>query len=179
MALFGTIGNVIPKTTLPSGSVLQVVQAVKSDTFSTTVQDTVFVDITGLSVSITPTSASSKILVMVNIGKCSCATNSRAINFRVLRGSTEIGLGDSDDNRVRVSFASHTGSYDSPGRGGQSASYSFLDSPATTSSTTYKIQMSGHDGDATVINRSGENQNSNDAPHARSSSTITLMEIAA
>jgi predicted aconitase with swiveling domain len=162
----------------PSGSVIQVVQVVKSDTFSTTVQDTTFVDITGLSASITPTSVTSTILVMANIGKCSCATSGRIVNFRLDRNGTLIALGDTASNRVRISFSGYAGGYDSAGRGGQSASLSFIDSPASTSSLTYKIQMSGHNGEATVINMSGENLDTNDAPHSRSVSSLILMEIA-
>ena len=149
------------------GKVLQVVQVAKSDTFSTTVQDDTFVDITGLSASITPTSATSTILVLASIGKCSCATSNRSVNFRLDRNGTSIALGDTASNRIRVSFAGQAGGYDSAGRGGQSASLNFVDSPASASALTYKIQMSGHNGEATVINQSGENIDSADGPHAR------------
>lgn len=169
----------VPDANAPSGSVIQVVQVVKSDTFSTTVEDTVFVDITGLSASITPTSATSKIMVLASIGKCACAVGGRSVNFRLDRNGTSIALGDAAGSRVRISFASQAGGYDSPGRGGQSASLNFVDSPATTSALTYKIQMSGHNGEATVINQSGENLDSSDSPQARSVSTLTLMEISA
>ena len=169
----------VTSTAAAGGKVLQVVQTVKSDTFTTTVQDETFVDITGLSVNITPTSATSRILVFVSLGKISVSASGRAINFRLLRNSTAIGLGDADGNRIRCTFASQTAATDVAGRGGAGMSYSFLDSPATTSLTTYKVSMSGHDGDLTCINRSAENQNSNDAPHSRTSSTIIVMEIAA
>lgn len=168
----------VPDANAPPGSVIQVVSAIKTDTFSTTVSDGTFVDITGLSANITPISTSSRIFIMVNIGKTSVAVTGRAINFLLLRGSTELGTPNADGSRLRVAFCSHTASFDQNGRGGTSASYSFFDSPSTTSQITYKVQMSGHDGDATVINRSGENLDSNDAPQSRTSSTITLMEIA-
>jgi hypothetical protein len=169
----------VPDANAPSGSVIQVVQTVKTNTFSTTVEDTTFVDITDLSASITPTSASNRILVLASIGKCACAVGGRSVNFRLDRNGTLIALGDTASNRVRVSFASQAGGYDSPGRGGQSASLNFIDSPGSTSALTYKIQMSGHNGEATVINQSGENLDSNDAPHARSLSSLILMEISA
>ncbi len=169
----------VPDANAPSGSVVQVVSTIKTDTFSTTVSDGTFVDITGFSASITPISTSNKILVVINFGKTSVGVTSRAINFLLVRGSTEIGIGDAAGSRLRVTFSSHTASFDSNGRGGSSSSYSLLDSPSTTSQITYKVQMSGHDGDVTVINRSGENLDSNDAPQSRTSSTITLMEIAA
>jgi len=178
VALATQVSGTLPDANAPSGSVLQVVSTTKTDTFSTTVSDGTFVDITGFSASITPISTSSKIFVMVNIGKASVAVTSRAINFLLVRGSTEIGIANADGSRLRVTFCSHTASFDQNGRGGTSASYSFFDNPSTTSQITYKVQMSGHDGDATVINRSGENLDSNDAPQSRTSSTITLMEIA-
>ena len=152
----GTVLTSASTANFPAGSVLQVVQTVKTDTFSTTVQDTTFVDITGLSASITPISAASTILVLASIGKCSCTTSNRSVNFRLDRSGTLIALGDVAGDRVRISFAGQAGGYDAAGRGGQSASLNFLDSPASTSALTYKIQMSGHNGEATVINRSGE-----------------------
>lgn len=175
----GGYSGTVASSNLPAGTVLQVVNAIKTDTFSTTASDATFSDVTGLSVNITPISTSSKILIMVNIGKASVSITGRAINFRILRDSTAIGLGDADGSRLRVTFSSQTAYMDLNGRGGTSTSYSMIDSPATTSAITYKLQMSGHDGDLTVINRGGENLDSIDAPHARSSSTITVMEIAA
>jgi hypothetical protein len=56
----------ITRSTLPSGTVLQTVQAYKTDIFSTT--STSLVDVSGLSVTITPTSSNSKFMIMVNIG---------------------------------------------------------------------------------------------------------------
>lgn len=163
---------------LGAGTVLQVVQVVKTDTFTTTVEDNTFVDITGLSASITPISSSSTILVLASIGKCSCATSNRSVNFRLDRNGTSVALGDTAGSRVRVSFASQAGGYDSAGRGGQSASLNFVDSPSTTSAVTYKIQMSGHNAEVTTINRGGEDLNTADGPHARSISSLILMEIA-
>lgn len=160
---------------MPLGSVLQVVQVAKSDTFSTTVQDATFVDITGLSASITPTSATSTILVLASIGKCSCTTSNRCVNFRLDRNGTSIALGDTASNRVRISFTSSVAT----SQQGLSASLNFIDSPASTSALTYKIQMSGHNGEATVINRAGDDTDTSDAPNARSISTLILMEIAA
>ena len=169
----------LPKAALPTGSVLQVVQTIKTDTFTTTVSDATFVDVTGMSVIITPTSASNKILVMVNVGKISVQAQGRTVNFMLDRNGTLIGLGDAAGSRLQVTFGYQTAAVDSTGRGGSTASYTILDSPATTSPVTYKLQMSGHDGDLTVINRSAEDLNSNDAPQSRTSSTIIVMEIAA
>lgn len=174
----GALASGAARANFGAGAVLQVVQAVKTDTFSTTVEDNTFVDITGLSASITPTSASSKILVMASIGKCSCATSNRSVNFRLDRNGAAIAQGNTAGNRVLISFASQAGGYDVTGRGGQSASLNFVDAPASASTLTYKIKMSGHNAEPTVINTSGENLDTGDGPQARSVSTLILMEIA-
>lgn len=164
----------IPKSALPTGSVLQVVQTAKTDTFSTT--STSFTDITGLSVSITPTSSSSKILVMFNgmIGN-SDATSSSTI-VRLVRNSTAICVGDASGSRTQASSASWTASGSVQDRIVGQMNNTFLDSPNTTSATTYKLQILA--GGATAyVNRGGY-----DASEARvpvTASTITVMEIAA
>ena len=112
------------------GKVLQVVEA----SFSTEVNTTsdVYSDL-GLSASITPSSASSKVFVLgvLNAGKTSTASTETAVNAKLLRGSTTI-------NQV-LSWAFYSNS------GVQSRSnmpaFMYLDSPATTSATTYKIQV--------------------------------------
>ena len=84
------------------GKVLQVKQAVKTDTASST--SATFADISGLSVSITPVSTSNKILVMCNIQTCGQKDSFQ--HFKVLRDSTALGLGtDATGNMSNVSFA--------------------------------------------------------------------------
>ena len=153
---------------LPAGSVLQVVSAIKTDTFSTA--STSLTDITGMSVSITPTSASSKILVSYFLGHID-GDNAAIIGVAILRGSTKIGFGDAAGSRNLVS----SGQISDPNRGSPQ-SFMFLDSPATTSSTTYKLQIYTHTG-TMYVNRSSTDTNS--ALYFRTASTITVMEIAA
>lgn len=153
-------GNQIVQT----GAVLQVVQTVKSDTFSTT--STSFTDVTGLSVSITPASTSNRILVMVDV-------KIGGVGFsKLLRGSTDIYVGDAAGSRVRTNHFSavNAGTEDS-------VVAIFLDSPATTSSTTYKIQIRGEAGANVRVNRS-ENDVDNSTTGSRTASSITVMEIA-
>jgi hypothetical protein len=155
-------------TNATAGTVLQVVSVTKSDTFSTA--STSLTDITGMSVSITPTSASSKILVFYSLGEvigdALCISGTA-----LLRGSTKIGSGASAGSRNLVS----TGQIDDANIGGPQ-SFMFLDSPATTSSTTYKLQIYTHTG-IIYINRSSADTDS--AVYNRAASTITAMEIAA
>ena len=89
----------LPDSAMAEGSIVQVKQTVKTDTFSTTSQSAV--DVTGLSVSITPTSTSNKILVTYDV-KASCENVQMA--FFLLRDSTNIYRGDQvGSNRTRTS----------------------------------------------------------------------------
>ena len=156
------------------GSILQVVQASKTDTTSTASQDT-FVDL-GLSTSITPSSSSNKVLVMVSIGRvCKNNTTIRLCPFRILRDATAIGIGDADGVKLQCNFAIS----DVPDNNyGSGCAYQYLDSPSTTSSTTYKIQWSGQAGETWYLHRSSDNNNNTDTPNSRQSSHIILMEVA-
>tara|TARA_B100001564_G_C20330270_1_gene529838 strand:- start:39 stop:599 length:561 start_codon:yes stop_codon:yes gene_type:complete len=164
------------------GSVVQTVQTVKTDTFTTT--STTLVDVTGLSASITPTSSSSKVLAHVEL-----EYGGSNIYFfgRLLRDSTPLGLGDANSSHTQCSFQIMTQGLASGANTeykGKHTSYEFLDSPNTTSSTTYKIQVQSYSGDSRTltINRSGQDGDSSGnsvAWQGRGSSTLTLMEIAA
>ena len=159
---------------MPAGSVLQVVSTTKADTFSTT--STSYVDITGLSASITPSSVTSKILVIANIGGNS--QNALGGAPILLRDSTVINQAAVDGSRGRGSFSG--GFFTGDGSGDTvillNVNTTCLDSPATTSSVTYKVQAKSFNGQGLFINRQDENTDSGD--RLRCVSTITLMEIA-
>jgi len=142
--------------------VLQVVQATKANTFSTT--SATYVDVTDLSVSITPSATSSKILVLMSVQLA--ATTGDAI-ARLVRGSTAIavGTGGSGYNGTGMASSSYPNSM-------FTIATEFLDSPATTSATTYKVQAQANSGTA-VVNRRGF-----DTAYG-GFSTITVMEISA
>ena len=151
------------------GKIIQVVSATKTDTFTLSTQT--FTDITGLSVSITPTSASSTILVMY------CVTGNgggTAMNIRALRGATPIGVATSTSNRTAMGSQL----YNSDAGTLTAASWSYLDSPATTSATTYKIQVAANVSATTVyINRTPTDTDNSLFP--RTVSSIWAMEIGA
>jgi hypothetical protein len=161
-----------------TGSVLQVVSTTKTDTTSFVSSSTnAYVDITGMSVTITPTSATSKILVMYTVG-VSLSSGVGTAHIRLYRGATSIGQGNASGNRLGDSliWRPNGNQYDfdiGP------VSSSFLDSPATTSATTYKLAAtlgSSYSG-TFYLNRSWS-----DTDHdysGRTASTITVMEIAA
>ena len=146
-----------------AGKVLQVVSTTKTDTFSTA--STSFVDVTGLSVTITPTSTSSQILVFVSSNYGTSTTSVFGI-FNLVRGSTNIS-----QPSTTPTYNGTTISYTSVGDVINNWSMLFLDSPATTSATTYKIQGRASSGTVYVNRR-------NTADSAQTS-TITVMEIAA
>lgn len=147
--------------------ILQVVSTVKSDTFSTT--STSFADITGMSVSITPSSATNQVLVIVssNIG----ISGNIVATQRLLRGATAIFAGTAAGTRpLGFAMAAIIEATQIFG-----ASAVFLDSPATTSATTYKTQMMVNGGTA-YLNR---NNRDTDGLDPRLASSITVMEISA
>jgi hypothetical protein len=165
----------VPDANAPSGSVIQVVSTVVTSTAS--VSGTSFQDI-GLSASITPSSSSSKILVLTSITLG--GTTNAYIAVNLVRGSTNIVVGDTGSPGIECTF----GVTDAGGSntfltyGALPYSFTYLDSPATTSATTYKIQLrpqvSG--GYTAYMNRSNSLGDDN---QFRTASTITLMEIAA
>jgi len=155
---------------LGTGAVLQVVQTAKTDTFTTTSAMPTFVDVTGLSAAITPSSSSNKILVTVTGMLGSTATYGCAVNL--LRGATSIAIGDARGSSTR---AFNGGNLPSTAAA-LPFSVCFLDSPATTSSTTYKVQLSAESGGTALM---GGAYRSDLAQVVSTPSIITLQEIAA
>ena len=158
-------------TTGRAGNILQVIQAVKTDTATTTSENT-FVD-TGLSVSITPSSASNKILVTANLNFS--AGDMQNIAWRLVRGSTDLYMGDAASNRTRASGAVRVSTNQDAEH--QNCTSIFLDSPNTTSATTYKVMWCRTYSTSTIyMNRASEDTNNDD--RTRCPSSITVQEVA-
>jgi hypothetical protein len=137
---------------LPAGSVLQIVNA--SFATETSSSSSTYAD-TGLTASITPSSVSNKVLILVNIPVAKGGTDTYA-GLRLLNGSTTI-----------ITFSVEAGFTATTGQNSFSMGTNYLDSPATTSSTTYKVQFNSQTNSSrTYICGSG------------SRATMTLMEIA-
>ena len=157
-----TNGTVLTNGTnanFPAGSVVQVVSA--NITTNTTTTSTSYVD-TAVSLAITPKSASNKVLILISsnlyVARNGVATSFGDIFFNIVRTSTEVNFA-----RLAINFGVNTwGDYISQ------SFISHLDSPATTSSTTYKMQIKS--GQASVQVQS----NVGNVP-----TTITLIEVAA
>jgi len=156
-----------------AGSVLQVQQTVKTDTASATAENT-WEDISGMSVSITPSNSSNKIRVTAI-----CNVNSTHGTYWVLRvvkdGSIFGAEGDAAGSRSR-GFGGH---YDTENNYSiHCAVVDFLDTAGGTSSITYKVQWYNPYGSSTrYINRSATSEDGD--YRARTASTITATEIAA
>ena len=166
----------LTKNFLPAGSVLQVVSATQTAVVSfTSSNSNTYQDISGLSVTITPTSSSNKIFVMFscNVSQSTTAT----AHIRLVRGSTAISVGDSSGNRFGSTSVLRSQADPYNFEMGE-LSGMFLDSPATTSATTYKMQGTlGSTYNGTFyLNRT---KNDADADYgSRGVSSITVMEIA-
>tara|TARA_Y100000004_G_scaffold21029_1_gene21435 strand:+ start:113 stop:589 length:477 start_codon:yes stop_codon:yes gene_type:complete len=151
------VDSIVPSGGLPTGSsggIIQVRQVTKTDGFATT--STSYVDITGMSLSITPRSSSNKILVRVcmTIGSGQTGADNK---IRVLRGSTNILT---SDYLVRN---------DESTSGGKEHTIEVLDSPSSSSEVTYKIQGLA-EANEIFVNRNGSST-------VTGQSTITLMEV--
>ena len=158
--LAGSAGSI----NMPTGSVVQVVSTTKSDVF--TVSSASLTEVTGLTATITPTSASSKVMVFLTIGG---ATVGGYSGGRLYRGSTQLAVGQGATNynsSFPVTFYDH-GNGDSF----QSGSLTYLDSPNTTSATIYSVKVSNGSANAIYINHCRLGRVSG-------SSSITVMEIA-
>ena len=164
----GSGGNL---TGITTGKVLQVVQTTKTNVFTTTT--TSYSDITGMSANITMTSASNKVLVMV---QQQIMADDAGTGIKIVRGSTDIFLGDASGSRARHTvtgdYASGSGENQYSGGG---SFICYLDTPGA-GTHTYKVQCMTRGG-TIYVNRT--KRDSDDTNASRSASSITLQEVAA
>ena len=173
------VDNLQPRTgstiSIPSGnrlyapgSVVQIQSTNLSSTFTTAA--TSWTDLTGMSVFITPTFVTSKILV--NVCLCFIGDSSTQGYCRLLRNSTPIAIGDANGARVQFTLNNYVLQQNEV----RTSSITFLDSPATTSLTTYKLQLQTQGTGNVYVNRS--TTWAGDATSGTGISTITVMEVA-
>jgi len=161
---------------LPAGSVIQVVSTTKTDTFSTT-QSESNIAVPGLSVNITPTSASNEILL---IGVVMMSSENRYAYWSFYRDGVDIAIGDASGNRTSVTASNSSNqnntAYEEIAH--QVASH-FLDSPATTSAVNYEINVGmAYEFLKTIYVNRQPNDGNNFVSNVRGISTLTAMEIA-
>ena len=159
---------------MAAGHVVQVLQANKTDTF-VSMNAATFTDVPDLSLSITPTSATSKILVVSDIA-LGHNTNAYAY-YRVLRDSTHINGGDVVSGQPNINGMT----YDNANNGIiQRVPMTYLDSPSTTSSITYKVQVATGSTNTSIgvyVNKSAADA-AYTTYYPRMASSLILMEIA-
>ena len=166
--------RIVPRDGLPSGSsggIIQIKSATKTDRQLS--NSSAYVDVTGMSVSITPTRSDSKIFIMINVHVG--GDQASYLAFRVLRDSTVVTQGThATGNRTNVSFGGRIDQdYDN-----YMMAFNFLDSPSTTSATTYKLQVSdAYDSSNRNIVINGTGDDANDTYTLCGTSTITVMEV--
>ena len=173
------VDKIVPTDGVPTGGgggIIQVKQTLKTDSFHTTSQS--YTDITGMTVSITPKFNTSKILLQCNL-QFGGGLNLYA-PVRLLRGSTHIGQSTVySGGQTNATFSLNL--TDVSGTASQykifSTVYQILDSAATTSEVTYKLQVSSWVGRNFYIDRS--EQDSGAAWTHGASSSMTAMEVSA
>ena len=163
------VDSIVPTTGVPTGGGGGIVQCVQDVLTSTvTVTSTSFTDV-GLSATITPLSSSSKILVIADIA--SSGSNQFFTLFQLVRGSTNIYLGT--DSKTYVASKVYYPASDNVQDGSSISNTNmfFLDSPATTSPVTYKIQVRVNGNSAVINGRTDDD--------TCLASSLTLMEVSA
>ena len=146
-----------------------VVQTVKTNVFSTTAAS--YTEVTGLTVTISPTSSSSKVLVIVSAPFSYSATAS-AGGASIFRGATNLSTATTAGSRIpgiQNFYADNI-------QQNNMMAFSFLDSPATTSATTYSVRAYGS-GATLYVGRTPNDVDS--VQTIRGISSITAIEVAA
>jgi hypothetical protein len=159
-------GNLTANSFVGAGKVLQVVQTVKSDV--QTVTSSSYTNV--MTVDITPSSSSNKILIIYSVSATGVSTQAY---FGLFRDSTQIGQGDANGSRVRAS----TQVINNQNNEAKTGSFTFLDSPSSSSQITYALKTRNQGSGTIYINRS--NTWTNSANSSTNCSTITVMEIQA
>jgi hypothetical protein len=156
MALILSGDTGVPASGMPTGSVIQTVNNTTSTTISTSDSGN-YID-TGVTATITPILASSKILVIVNYGQCLKGTgdSGNSFGFRLLRDATVIR----GDGSLGIFFTNSTLQLNA------GYSFNYYDSPGVTSTLVYKVQLINKNGNASISVQASS------VP-----SNITLLEI--
>ena len=150
------------------GKLLQCLSATKTD--SATNNNGTFTTISGLSVAITPSATSSKILVMWHLN---VNGNNGGSAMQIVRDSTAICIGDAASSRKRVTANTYT----TLAQMVKNVAGQHLDSPSSTSAITYAIQWRSDGSQTDYLNRSESDNDNTD--NNRTASSITVMEIGA
>ena len=173
-----TITNSGTATGFGVGKVLQIVDNYITDTaLQTVTANAVRLDISGMTVTITPTSSSSKILVEVR-WHGEAGSHNEDMVFGLKRGSTQIGDAPQVGSNRTIGIAKGmTGYVDEHGSTPEGAFYSFIDSPATTSATTYQATYRNRHSSNTTLSTNRTVTDTDNSGHERMTSTMRCWEL--
>jgi len=161
-----------------TGSVIQIVSSTKQDIWSGGVYPN-FGTVTGLSVSITPTSSSNKILIL---GQVSCSSQYWEVKGRLLRDGTAISgaMGAQRGVRTICTFVVNEYPGAAVGYGMYCAHINYLDSPTTTSAITYGVSMRSYNASYSIgVNYNVYTDDNSDTYYGNGISTLTAIEVSA
>ena len=173
------VDKIVPVDGAPSGGgggIIQVQSATITNTFEN--DSETFADVTGVTVTLTPKFNTSKMLIMYN-GCAGMESTNRMGHIRIVRvvggtTTTDSYVGDASGNRARAS-STVAGSQN---YFMESFSGTFMDSPATTSAVTYKMQVAAGD-QGYKVNIGKDDEGSDEYSRGRVPTSITVMEVSA
>jgi hypothetical protein len=174
----GDLGDLLDaKLNVAGGKILQIVSTLKSDTF-TLGPNTSFTEVTGLTATITPSSATSKVLVLVSVSGQRNNANTGVGQFTVFKNGANLIVPTSPGSR-NPSFVSGVQMGDTNGGSNmESYAFTYLDSPASTSAQTYAVRVRNGGGTETnYVNRT--ETDTDNAAIGRGVSSIIVMEVSA
>ena len=165
------------KLTMPSGSIIQTKQTYRTSQFSQSLTTGNFSDAV-MTLSITPSSSSNKILVLCTV-QISTGSGTNGAQALLKRDGTPIGIADADGNRARATGAGMGSA--AVNRMQSNVQMTFLDSPSSTSALSYTAHIKpGYAGTQTVyLNREGGGHSTDNSNVGLSCSSLTLMEVTA
>ena len=151
-----------------------VVQTVRTDTFSASLAAGGEVSGDAIAATITPSSDTAKVLVIVQFSGSVNSDTQSLHGLLYKAGSVTAYLGDAAGSRQRISVIANTAA-----QAGGSGVIVYLDSPETTSATTYSLRLSHNSGSTQTVFLNRSNSDVDNAFFGRAASSITAIEVAA
>jgi len=159
---------------IAGGTILQVVSTTITDTYSASVTAGGNTDPTSFEATITPSSATNKVFISAMVNGSSSVNGSQLASVSVLRDATDLANPTSPGSRVPLLAASRSGEFNV-----DTVTVSLLDSPATTSATTYKVRLHNTSGSTQTLYLNRADDDTDASSRMRTVSTITLFEVSA
>ena len=157
------------------GHIIQVVSTTYTENFSASISGMSWTEVPGLTTVITPSSSSSKILISVTIGGIESSGLNQRMGMALRKNSTNIAINTTSGGNQRKGSWAGSGTNSNDIR--NQAFFTHLDSPATTSTVTYRVMITTEGSYTMFINRSNSNANSSSV--FKTASSMTLYEVSA